>query len=101
MHFPEFTLNPGGFRDAGRDEGVVVHLQRKIAEQDADFSGILTFQFRQPTRDGFTGRTLKIAEFFDRHRRLRVAANVRRFGSRLLTEVAFDGTALSSAFFAR
>ena len=81
MHFPEFTLQPGGFRDAGRGEGVVVHLQRKIAKNDSNFPGILTFQFRQPTRDGFAGRTLKIAEFFDRDRRLRIAANVRRFGS--------------------
>jgi hypothetical protein len=49
---------------------------------------IFFHQFIKETGDAATGRALKVAEFFQRDRRLWVAANVHRFG------ITFSGDAL-------
>ncbi len=82
MHLPELSLQTGRFCRLGCGNRMIVHLQREIAKQDPDFTGIVVLHFRQPAGKRLARWALEIPELFERDGRLQVAADVRRAGAR-------------------
>ena len=60
-----------------------MHGQRKLPKDDAHTLGIVVFHFQERRGQDSARRTLKIAELFQSHARVRGAANVCWLGSRL------------------
>ena len=76
MHSPKAVLHAGRFRVERGLAGMSMYRERKVVKNHAQPFAVFFFRFLQHARHGPAGRTLEIAELFDRHCRLSLAAHM-------------------------
>jgi hypothetical protein len=88
------TLEPGGFRSQRGLKSMLVSRKRKMPKDDPKARVIFLQELLGKRDETAAGRALKIAEFFQRHRRIRVAPNAHRFGVAISRESLVLGNSL-------
>ena len=79
MHLPIAALQTGTFGSQGRIASELMHREGKIAKDQPHTWMILFYQLIEKRGEVGTGWAFEIAEFFERNRSLRVAANMNGF----------------------
>src|SRR5438270_930867 len=80
IHLPEFALETRGFGGKCCLASVLVRREWKIPKDNPQARIVLLEKLFTKSSEAATGRALKIAKLFQRHRGIGVAANVDRFG---------------------
>jgi len=80
VHFPETVLQAGGLGGERGFPGVLVHGQGEFIKNHTELKAEIFFKLLERSRDCTAGRTLEVAEFFERDGRRRLAAHVERRG---------------------